>query len=85
LVGTRKSLFSVLPSSVLVQGRTVLEVSVRLFTLYLANVDALNILRRFSLLDFLVKLIRALALFLLFFVAVIGITWRTARGTVCIN
>lgn len=63
-----------LPSSVLVQGRTVLEVSVRLFTLYLVNVDALNILRRLSLLDFLVKLIRTLAFVLLFFVAVTGIT-----------
>ena len=74
-----------LPGTVLVQGRTVLEVSVGLLTLYLANVDALNILRRFTLLDFLVELIRALTLFLLIFVAVIRITRRTARGTVCIN
>lgn len=74
-----------LQGTVLVQGRTVLEVSVGLLTLYLANVDALNILRRFTLLDFLVELIRALTLFLLIFVAVIRITRRTARGTVCIN
>ena len=73
------------PSSVLVQGRTILEVSVRLFTLYLANVDAFNILRRLPLLNFLVKLIRALTLFLLFLVAIVGITWSAARGTVCTN
>ncbi|AVR95246.1 hypothetical protein C9I28_05545 [Pseudoduganella armeniaca] len=55
----------------------------RLFALYFADIDALNILRGLSLLDFFIKLIRTLTLFLFIFITLIRIAWRAARGTFC--